>query len=100
MATDINLNGKAALAWAKKVDEENKEIRILLKQVNQACREYSGADNDPIIKATREASEELEERWNGLCNTLDDTVSKLGSAFTIVDKAIQKALEKVTGLTK
>lgn len=95
MEIDVN----QAKKWNNEVEEELKEIRILLKKVSDSCTQ-PGMEDDAVIQILKESGEELCERWSGVCNVFDEAMSITSEAVSAIARAIQGATENMKNMHK
>lgn len=98
---DINIDIAGMQRIQKQIDEELKEVKVVLKKVNKCC-EKDPAEDDTILMAIDEVGQNLNESWNNLTNMFDfvsnQIIHGIQKAASAVEQKKQEVQNMKTGL--
>lgn len=99
MAQDMDIDVNEAKKWNAEVEQELKEVKVILKKVSESCTN-PGMQDDALIAMLKAGGNELNEKWTSLCNAFDNVVKSTNSAIDAIKNGIIKSIEHITNMNK
>ena len=96
---DLGFKEAEAQSWKVQVEGELNRSSQVLVRVHSDCM-VDPAEDDDILKAIMDAGTRLENAWNEMARTFDDTKKALDKVIKDYADAVSKGVEAVKNFMK
>ena len=93
-AKNFSIDGDRAKAWEEKVSNEIKEVRALLKEVQEAVTTPAGED-DTIMQGVETLGKTMDKIWTEMCDVFEKAQESVADGISWIIKAASNARESI-----